>query len=256
MGVAALASQAAGCFFRGDLLILQRFQDAASLLARLVAGIAWGNAGVIIATGGKAHGAEDVIQAGTDGGIRNPKLRLNILDDAAILDEDLDEGELLRREPLEAPQLEATLDLRLAIAALQTGYAQLVAANRAAAKDRVGRHGVLRAPGAVFMAELLWLIRVYSATYRRIPPARGDNVRLSIRNVNIEIDFIQHWLREVDIVRTREFLSSDICHRERTSRVVAVFHRPGGREAGVGKYPLQQPGAIDPGGFSHDVRLP
>ena len=144
MGVGALASQAAGCFFRGDLLILQRFQDAASLLARLVAGIAWGNAGVIIATGGKAHGAEDVIQAGADRGIRDPKLRFNILDDAAVLDEDLDEGELFRRETLEATQVELSLDLRLAIAALQPGDVQLVATDGAAAQDWVRGHEVCR----------------------------------------------------------------------------------------------------------------
>ena len=51
---------------------------------------------------GIAHRADHFVQPRADGRVGDAQLRLDILDDAAILDEDLDEGEVFGAEHIEA----------------------------------------------------------------------------------------------------------------------------------------------------------
>ena len=76
-----------------------------------------------------------VIKASTDGWIGDAELSFDVLDDAAVLNEDLDEGELIGAEALEAPELEAPLDLGVAAPAVEPCHCQLVSTHRAATDD-------------------------------------------------------------------------------------------------------------------------
>jgi hypothetical protein len=119
---AGLAGKAAGRFIGGDPLLLQFFEDAAPLFAGLGAGLAGRDARVVFAAGRKAHRAQGIVEASADGRIGDAELGFDVLDDAAVLDEDLDEGELIGAEALEAPELEATLDLSVAAPAVKSGH--------------------------------------------------------------------------------------------------------------------------------------
>ena len=135
-----LSGEEAGRFIGADPLLLQLFEDSAPLLARLGAGLAGRDARVILAAGRKAHRAQDLIEAGADGGIGDAQLSLDVLDDAAVLDEDLEERELIGGETLEAPELEASFDLRIAGSAVEPRHRQFVSANRAATDNWVKYH--------------------------------------------------------------------------------------------------------------------
>src|SRR5215212_62034 len=113
------------------------------------------------------------------------ELRFDVLDDAAVLDEDLDEGQLVSAEALEAPELKAPLDLGVAAPAVEPGYCQLVSAHGAATDDRVQRHS---------QGSLIAQILRRHPGGRRIGPQQPvwiDKLHLLVDFVNSKVAFIQ-----------------------------------------------------------------
>src|SRR5215218_4224896 len=116
---AGLAGKTAGRFVGGDPLLLQFFEDATSLLTGLAAGLAGRDTRVVLPAGREPHRAQSVIEASTDGRIGDAELGFDVFDDAAVLDEDLEESKLVGAEALEPTELEAPLDLGVTAPAMQ-----------------------------------------------------------------------------------------------------------------------------------------
>jgi hypothetical protein len=135
-----LAGKPPGRFIGTDPLFLQFFEDAAPFLAGLGAGLPGRDARVVLSAGREAHRPQGLIEACADGWVGDAELGFDILDDAAVLDEDLDEGELVAAETLKAPELEASFDLGVAAPTMEPGHRQLVSADGAATDDRMQRH--------------------------------------------------------------------------------------------------------------------
>src|SRR4051812_30899801 len=102
---ARLPGQPACGFVGGNALSFQVSQKAPPPFPRLTAGIARGNPWVVFPARREPHRSQNLIETGPHRWVRNPKLDLDVLDDAAVLDEDLDKGELFGGEALEASEL-------------------------------------------------------------------------------------------------------------------------------------------------------
>lgn len=67
----------------------------------------------------RAEGLDDLFEARNDGGVRQAELLFDVFDLASALEEDLDEGELLARQPAEPTPIEVTFDGRVARVAFE-----------------------------------------------------------------------------------------------------------------------------------------
>jgi hypothetical protein len=110
-----------------DSLGAQFFEDAASFLPGL------GGTETILTGDGKPEPLDHFIEAGTNSGIRDSEFGLHILDDAPVLDEDLQEREEIGSQPAESIEREVAFDPGSTMPALQLGDVKLRIADRALA---------------------------------------------------------------------------------------------------------------------------
>jgi hypothetical protein len=146
-----------------------------------------------------------LVEASPHSGVRNTEFGLDILDHAAILDEDFKESEVIGREAAEPVKCEVPLDAGAAIAALQLRDMQLGIADRALPRRLMELMRVMVGHGCVLLWEsnstALWrwrllapagaiIVAVEHLTRTMLYPLM-NNVNINIKNINIGLRILR-----------------------------------------------------------------